>query len=144
MFNSQFRLIDSIRCAIRTAKARDALASRRFLEAHELLENAFQAIGLNMPSERAPFDMNLLAAFIYIEVESGPNALEAAELSLRQIESSKQLSEVDRRYLSMYCQSIIRFCLSWKNGVGNPKYDYEFGDINKLSRYLREKYPLPE
>lgn len=116
----------------------------RFEDADFHLRRAFKRVGVELPSEKASFDMNMLAAHVAIGLKDGPRALELAEFCYTQVLSDPALSVPDKNYLLSYCGAVVRYCLAWRDG-GDPKgsislHPRQLAGVKK--RFLKQ-YPLP-
>jgi hypothetical protein len=129
------------------ASRADTLASNheRFIEALEVLEQAYKLLGLSVPSKSAPVDWNIMASQIAISAQNSFLALRCCEEALQQIKSGiSGYTGEDRKYVEAFCLAIQEYCLVWRDGDGALRVETILDvDFRRVRKYLKWRFRLP-
>jgi hypothetical protein len=141
------RLIKGYRVASLWDKALNKASQQEYAGALSCIRAIYEIFHAEIPSDRVPFDINILCGNVATKLGDYDLAVEATTCALRQIIVSK-LSEYDKRYLRYYCRTILEHCVYKGREVLLPHdlspFDIEFSSLDreKVRSDLVRNFPV--
>ncbi len=148
MFTFLTRIVSSFRVAPLWNRALDKAAAEKNAEAMSYLLLIYKTFDTLAPSEKVPFEINLLLAHVAMALENYDLSIAAIRVSLKQINSkAAKLSLADKQYLLYFCKIILEYCsikTNYEIFLESKNIDVKFSDLmpKKVRSDLKRKFPV--
>jgi hypothetical protein len=143
------KYVNIFKSTILWTRALQSASYKKYDESLFLLESIYSTLSIAIPSEKSPYEINILTSFVANKLGDYELSIRSAAMVLAQMKgTSNGLTENDKIYLRYYCKILIDnseyFAGVTLPNLNRAKIDTEYQNLNlaRVRSHIKSKFPV--